>query len=46
MNTAEFVEKLKKQAYIEANSAMHLHMHEMAQRSRKITAKIIKQIKE
>jgi len=40
MNTAEFAEKLKKQAYIEADSAMHLHMHEMAQRSRKITAKM------
>ena len=31
---------MKKQTYIEANSEMHLHMHEAAQRARKITAEI------
>lgn len=40
MNTAEFKERIKKQAYIVANSEMHLHMHEMAQRARKITVEI------
>ena len=37
MNTQEFKEQIIKQPYIEANSDMHLHMHEMSQRARKIT---------
>ncbi len=40
MDTAEFKEAMKKQTYIVANSEMHLHMHEMAQRARKITAEM------
>lgn len=40
MNTEQFKEKMKKQTYIVANSEMHLHMHEMAQRARKITAQM------
>lgn len=40
MNTAEFREQMKKQTYIVANSEMHLHMHEMAQRARKITVQM------
>ena len=31
---------MKKCAYIEAGSEMHLHMHEMAQRARRITAEM------
>ena len=40
MNTEQFKEEMKKQTYIVANSEMHLHMHEMAQRALKITAQI------
>ncbi|MDE6585838.1 MAG: sugar O-acetyltransferase [Clostridia bacterium] len=40
MNTEQFKEEMAKQAYIVANSEMHLHMHEMAQRARKITAEM------
>lgn len=40
MNKEQFKEKMKKQAYIEADSEMHLHMHEAAQRSLEITAEI------
>ena len=31
---------MKKKTYIEVGSEMHLHMHESAQRARKITAAI------
>lgn len=37
MNTAEFKEQIKKNAYVVANSEMHLHMHEMSQKAIKIT---------
>ena len=40
MNTTEFKEAMKKQTYIIANSEMHLHMHQMAQRARKITVQM------
>ncbi|MDE7256423.1 MAG: sugar O-acetyltransferase [Clostridia bacterium] len=40
MDAAKFIEEMKKQTYIAANSEMHLHMHEMAQRARKITAEM------
>ena len=40
MDTKQFKEQIKKDAYIEANSEMHLHMHEAADRARKITAEI------
>ena len=40
MNTEQFKEEMKKQTYITANSEMHLHMHEMVQRARKITVEI------
>ncbi len=40
MDTAEFKEQMKQQTYIIANSEMHLHMHEMAQRARKITVQM------
>ncbi|MDE5549461.1 MAG: sugar O-acetyltransferase [Clostridia bacterium] len=40
MNTEQFKKEMEKQTYILANSEMHLHMHEMAQRARKITAEI------
>ena len=40
MNTAEFKVQMKKKTYIEANSEMHLHMHEAAQRARKITVEM------
>ncbi|MDE7082119.1 MAG: sugar O-acetyltransferase [Clostridia bacterium] len=43
MNTSEFKEQMKKQPYIVANSEMHLHMHEMAQRARKITVEMNKE---
>ena len=36
----QFKEKVKSGAYIEAKSEMHLHMHEMAQRAMRITAKM------
>ena len=40
MDTKQFKEQIKKDAYVEANSEMHLHMHEAADRARKITAEI------
>lgn len=40
MNTEQFKELMKNRTYIEANSDMHLHMHEMSQRAREITCKI------
>ncbi|MDE5990292.1 MAG: sugar O-acetyltransferase [Clostridia bacterium] len=40
MNAEQFKEEMKKQTYIEANSEMHLHMHEMAQRARRITVEM------
>ncbi len=40
MNTEQFKEEMKKQTYIVANSEMHLHMHELAQRARRITAEM------
>ena len=40
MNTEQYKEEMKKQTYIVANSEMHLHMHEMAQRARKITVQM------
>ena len=40
MNTDQFKKEIKKQPYIIAGSEMHLHMHEMADNARKITAQI------
>ncbi len=40
MNTEQFKEEMKKQTYIVANSEMHRHMHEMAQRARRITVEM------
>lgn len=40
MNTKTFKQEMERQEYIKANSEMHLHMHEMAQRARKITAEM------
>lgn len=40
MNTAEFKEQIKKNAYVVANSEMHLHMHEMSQKAIKITTQM------
>lgn len=40
MNTNQFKEAMKNKARVEANSEMHLHMHEMAQRARKITVEM------
>lgn len=40
MNREQFVSEMKKQIYIVADSEMHLHMHEGADRARKITAEI------
>ncbi len=40
MNTRQFQEQMQRQTYITADSAMHIHMHRMAQRARKITAKL------
>ncbi|MDE5756907.1 MAG: sugar O-acetyltransferase [Clostridia bacterium] len=40
MNTEEFKKEMQKQTYINANSEMHLHMHEMSERARKITMEI------
>ena len=40
MDTKQFKKQIKNNAYIEANSDMHLHMHEAADRARKITAEI------
>ncbi len=40
MNTEQYKEEMKKRTYIVANSEMHLHMHEMAERARKITVQM------
>lgn len=40
MDILKFKEEMKKQTYIFANSQMHLHMHEMAQRARQITTEL------
>ena len=40
MNTEQFKEMMKAQSYITADSPVHLHMHEMAERARKITSEI------
>ena len=40
MNTEQFKEMMKGKTYITANSEMHLHMHEMSERARKITGEI------
>ena len=40
MDTEQFKKQMKKQTYIVANSETHLHMHETAQRARKITAEM------
>lgn len=40
MDAQQFKEEMKKQTYIEAHSEMHLHMHDMAQRARKITVQM------
>lgn len=40
MNTEQFREEMKNQTYIVANSEMHRHMHEMAQRARRITVEM------
>lgn len=40
MDSEEFIREIKRRNYVEANSEMHLHMHETAQRARKITVKM------
>lgn len=40
MNTAKFKAEMEKRTYIVAKSEMHLHMHEMAKRARKITVQM------
>ena len=40
MNAKQFKEKMQHKTYIAANSEMHMHMHEGAQRARKITAEM------
>ncbi|MDE7453648.1 MAG: sugar O-acetyltransferase [Clostridia bacterium] len=40
MDSEEFKKLMEKQTYIEAGSDAHLHMHDAAQRARKITAEI------
>ena len=40
MNSDQFKAQVKKQGYIQANSDMHLHMHESADRARQITSQI------
>ena len=40
MNTEQFKKEMEKRTHIVANSEMHLHMHEMADRARKITAEM------
>ena len=40
MDTKQYKAAMKKQTYINAGSEMHLHMHEMADRARKITSEI------
>ena len=40
MNSSEFAEEMKRQTYITANSQTHRHMHEAAQRARRITVEL------
>lgn len=40
MQVEEFKKRMKYQDYIEANSQMHFHMHEMARRARRITIRM------
>ena len=40
MDTKQYKAEMKKQTYISESSEMHLHMHEMADRARKITSEI------
>ncbi len=40
MNTEQFKKAMLSRTYIEANCEMHLHMHEMAQRARRITVEM------
>ncbi|MDE7463722.1 MAG: sugar O-acetyltransferase, partial [Clostridiales bacterium] len=40
MTVEQFKELMKKRTYVEVNSDLHLHMHEMEQRARKIMDKI------
>ena len=40
MDTEKFKEEMKKRTYIEAGSEIHLHMHEAAQRAKKITVEM------
>ena len=40
VNFSEFKNAIKKRAYIESASEMHIHMHEAVERSRRITAEI------
>ena len=40
MNTEQFKKEMKNQTYVAAGSEEHLHMHEAADRARKITAQI------
>ena len=40
VNFSEFKNAIKKRAYLESASEMHIHMHEAAERSRRITADI------
>lgn len=42
MTAQQFKEEMQNRTYIAANSETHLHMHEMAQRARKITAEMNK----
>ena len=40
MDTEQFKKEMTKRTYIVANSEAHLHMHEMAQRARRITSEM------
>lgn len=40
MDARQFKAEMNRQTYIEADSDMHLHMHEAAQRARRITAEM------
>ena len=40
MDTKQYKAEMRKQTYISEGSEMHLHMHEMADRARKITTEI------
>lgn len=42
MNTEQFKEEMKKQAYVAADSEMHLHMHEAVARARAVTVEMNK----